>query len=253
MLQCNIAEAGGLSERRSHADPCRRQRSFLRPASPSRLVPIRPSPRGGRVPARPAGRPWAATRPASSGEATNSSVAVGASARRDAPEPRPRSGGAPGESAHESSAMTMNFRIDQTGAPGLSIDRPRALECRFRNSAGSRAYDLFVPSGPGDGPRPLVVMLHGSSQSARDFAIGTNMDRLAEEQGFSSPIRISRGRPTSPRAGTGSGTRISSASGASRRSWPASRGRSWAASASIRHGSTSRASRRAAPPPPSWR
>ncbi|UHC20222.1 PHB depolymerase family esterase (plasmid) [Methylobacterium currus] len=27
-------------------------------------------------------------------------------------------------------------------------------------------------------------MLHGSSQSARDFAIGTNMDRLAEEQGF---------------------------------------------------------------------
>ncbi len=80
--------------------------------------------------------------------------------------------------------MTMNFRIDQTGASGLSIDRPRALECRFRNSAGSRAYDLFVPSGPGDGPRPLVVMLHGSSQSARDFAIGTNMDRLAEEQGF---------------------------------------------------------------------
>ncbi|MCJ2109963.1 PHB depolymerase family esterase [Methylobacterium sp. E-025] len=31
---------------------------------------------------------------------------------------------------------------------------------------------------------PLVVMLHGSSQTPRDFAIGTRMDAMAEEQGF---------------------------------------------------------------------
>ncbi|TXN72324.1 PHB depolymerase family esterase [Methylobacterium sp. WL6] len=64
-----------------------------------------------------------------------------------------------------------------------SIDRPGALARRYGNQAGSRAYDLFVPSGSGHGPRPLLVMLHGCSQTARDFAIGTRMDRLAEEQG----------------------------------------------------------------------
>jgi poly(3-hydroxybutyrate) depolymerase len=31
---------------------------------------------------------------------------------------------------------------------------------------------------------PLVLMLHGCSQTARDFAIGTGMDQLAEEQRF---------------------------------------------------------------------
>lgn len=69
-----------------------------------------------------------------------------------------------------------------TRASVQSIDRPRALSRRYGNISGSRAYDLFVPSEYGDGPRPLVVMLHGCSQTARDFAIGTRMDRLAEEQ-----------------------------------------------------------------------
>ncbi|WP_301301421.1 extracellular catalytic domain type 1 short-chain-length polyhydroxyalkanoate depolymerase [Methylorubrum extorquens] len=71
-----------------------------------------------------------------------------------------------------------------TTRSGLAIDRPRALARRFGNAAGSRAYDLLVPSGYNGAPLPLVVMLHGSSQSSRDFAIGTGMDRLAEEQSF---------------------------------------------------------------------
>ncbi|OHV16370.1 esterase, partial [Methylorubrum extorquens] len=71
-----------------------------------------------------------------------------------------------------------------TTRSGLAIDRPRALARRFGNAAGSRAYDLLVPSGYKGAPLPLVVMLHGSSQSSRDFAIGTGMDRLAEEQSF---------------------------------------------------------------------
>lgn len=71
-----------------------------------------------------------------------------------------------------------------TTMSGLAIDRPRALARRFGNAAGSRAYDLFVPSGYEGAPLPLVVMLHGSSQSSRDFAIGTGMDRVAEEQNF---------------------------------------------------------------------
>lgn len=54
----------------------------------------------------------------------------------------------------------------------------------FSNDAGSRAYKVYVPAGHGDAPRPLVVMLHGCTQSADDFATGTQMNRLADEHGF---------------------------------------------------------------------
>ena len=80
--------------------------------------------------------------------------------------------------------MTGYLGIAPTRTRGQSIGRLHALARRFGNEAGSRAYDLFVPSGHGDRPLPLVVMLHGCSQTARDFAIGTRMDWLAEEQGF---------------------------------------------------------------------
>ncbi len=80
--------------------------------------------------------------------------------------------------------MTGPLWLASAELPGPCIDRPHALARRFGNAAGSRAYDLFVPSGYEGAPLPLVVMLHGCSQSARDFAIDTGMDRLAEEQGF---------------------------------------------------------------------
>ena len=45
-------------------------------------------------------------------------------------------------------------------------------------------YKLFVPSGAMAEPRPLVVMLHGCTQTPDDFALGTGMNELAQAQGF---------------------------------------------------------------------
>jgi len=54
----------------------------------------------------------------------------------------------------------------------------------FSNAAGSRKYKLFVPSGYNGQALPLIVMLHGCTQSAKDFASGTGMNLLAEAQNF---------------------------------------------------------------------
>jgi poly(hydroxyalkanoate) depolymerase family esterase len=58
----------------------------------------------------------------------------------------------------------------------------RFIEGTYSNAAGSRAYKLFIPSRYQERPLPLVVMLHGCTQSPDDFAAGTRMNFIAEEQ-----------------------------------------------------------------------
>jgi poly(hydroxyalkanoate) depolymerase family esterase len=71
-------------------------------------------------------------------------------------------------------------------APGRTSDalgRTQFREHAYTGPAGSRRYKLFVPSVYRGQPLPLVVMLHGCTQTPDDFATGTRMNIRAEEQG----------------------------------------------------------------------
>jgi len=82
-----------------------------------------------------------------------------------------------------------------SGLPGLSglageqVRAPLPPGGRFEdrlyaNEAGSRTYKLYVPGAWAGQALPLLVMLHGCTQSPDDFAAGTRMNEVAEERGF---------------------------------------------------------------------
>lgn len=56
-------------------------------------------------------------------------------------------------------------------------------EQSFTHGGRTLHYRLYRPASAKQG-MPLVVMLHGCTQSAEDFARGTKMNKLAEAQGF---------------------------------------------------------------------
>lgn len=58
----------------------------------------------------------------------------------------------------------------------------RFLDQRYSCAAGARRYRLYVPSTADAGLQGLIVMLHGCTQDPEDFALGTGMNALAEEQ-----------------------------------------------------------------------
>ena len=69
-------------------------------------------------------------------------------------------------------------------APVVVPEGARFEERTFSNAAGSRTYKVYVPSGYTGQSLPVVVMLHGCTQNPDDFAPGTRMNDVAEEQTF---------------------------------------------------------------------
>ncbi|HET6806401.1 MAG TPA: PHB depolymerase family esterase [Frateuria sp.] len=68
-----------------------------------------------------------------------------------------------------------------TQAPIAVAEGAQFLSATFSNQAGCRPYKLYVPSGYRmEQALPLVVMLHGCTQSPDDFAAGTRMNEAAE-------------------------------------------------------------------------
>lgn len=62
---------------------------------------------------------------------------------------------------------------------------PRRYNVPPPNQAFSRNYSVYVPSTrPAGTPEPLVVILHGCTQTAHDIALGSRFNDTAEAHGF---------------------------------------------------------------------
>lgn len=111
--------------------------------------------------------------------------------RLDGPAPRPApkrpaTKGAPraglGETLRTIAAGGMPTRGPLADA-GQVPQGAQFLALTLASGKVSLAYRLYVPAKKSSAPMPLIVMLHGCTQTPEDFASGTGMNALAEEYG----------------------------------------------------------------------
>ncbi|WP_448663867.1 alpha/beta hydrolase family esterase [Sphingomonas sp. CJ20] len=105
--------------------------------------------------------------------------ALGAGARRPqapAPTPRPRD-------VIDLVPERVSFGTGRTREDAATARQGGFDALAYHGAGGTLRYHLFRPAKAVAG-MPLVVMLHGCTQSPEDFARGTGMNALAEELGF---------------------------------------------------------------------
>jgi len=77
----------------------------------------------------------------------------------------------------------VRTRVPAAGEGDRARPPGRFTEGRFGNATG-RTYMLYEPAFRKPGPAPMLVLLHGCHQDAKDFAVGTRMNEAAEEAGM---------------------------------------------------------------------
>lgn len=82
----------------------------------------------------------------------------------------------------ETIAALRSFKLPQgiktPSADNMAPASPDFTKRTFTCASGQREYRLFIPAG-GE-PCGLIVMLHGCRQTPEDFAVGTNMNAVAQ-------------------------------------------------------------------------
>ena len=144
------------------------------------------------------GRSWSSQPKAersSGGQAGQAVNADQAQRRRDSADVRPEPAAEPrGHRLRKSLGETVRtLKARKAPQPGWKLPGRRVAtevpvpegaafrDLHYSCSAGARRYRLYVPASAGDGLRGLIVMLHGCTQSPEDFAAGTGMNAVAEE------------------------------------------------------------------------
>jgi poly(hydroxyalkanoate) depolymerase family esterase len=72
----------------------------------------------------------------------------------------------------------------ETEATPSSQPGGKFVDGTYTNTAGTRTYKLYIPKNYTGQAVPLVMMLHGCTQNAVDFAAGTRMNMFAEDKTF---------------------------------------------------------------------
>jgi poly(hydroxyalkanoate) depolymerase family esterase len=88
----------------------------------------------------------------------------------------------------DAAAAESTLPVDAAVAPEQAGHQGLSLAGQHTEAGLTRAYILYLPPAVASpavpASIPLVVMLHGCTQSPDDFAAGTAMNELASEQGF---------------------------------------------------------------------
>lgn len=91
----------------------------------------------------------------------------------------------PGLPAMDTLLARLGSPVDAPSSPSVPLlDGAKFWADLYSCAAGTRAYKTYVPSTATNGVTGIVVMLHGCTQNADDFAAGTGMNALAEMHRF---------------------------------------------------------------------